>query len=491
MPSFEVLILITSALIILSVVAGRLSHRLGMPVLLLFLGLGMFAGEEGPGGIVFNDRELAQFISIGALVFILFAGGLDTSWKRVRNVVWSSASLASIGVFITAVIAGCAAMWILELPLYYGLLIGAIISSTDAAAVFAVLRSRNAGLKGNLQYLLEFESGSNDPMAVFLTVGFLQMILLPEMKLWMLIPFFIFQMGIGLGMGFGLGKLAVFLLNKLKLPYDGLYPVFTFAAALFIYSLTGTLRGSGFLAVYVAGIVVGNSGFVQKRSVVRFFDGMAWLSQITMFITLGLLVNPSNLVPVTTSGLLLAAVLILVARPISVFVSLWKAGYTPKEKLFISWVGLRGAVPIILSTFPSMLDPATSKLIFNIVFFVVLVSTLLQGWTLVTAAKLLGVHEPYKPQAPRPIELVPEAGLSYEMVDFIIPFNSAIAGKTLAEAAIPSEANVILVGRNNSYLMPTGSTLLEEGDTLLVLLDKEFIPSVRAVISEPRLTDEA
>lgn len=350
--AIEYILLVGSLLILASISLAKVSDNLGVPTLLLFLGIGMLAGSEGPGGIFFDDARLAQSVGIIALVFILFAGGLDTKWNEVKPVVLQATSLATLGVFITALAIGLFVSAALNVSLLTGLLLGAVVSSTDAAAIFSVLRSKNVGLHGNLKPLLELESGSNDPMAVFLTIGVMQLLANPQTTPGSVAILFLVQMALGGALGLVLGKVMVFLVNRLKLSYEGIYSVFVLAFAALIYGATTTIGGSGFLAVYVAGLVAGNDDFVQKKSLLRFFDGLAWLSQIAMFVTLGLLVFPSHIIPVVGIGLLTSLFLMTVARPVSVFLSLSLSKLNWREKTFVSWVGLRGAVPIILATFP-------------------------------------------------------------------------------------------------------------------------------------------
>jgi cell volume regulation protein A len=318
----ENILISASILLLVSVLASKISDRFGVPALLLFLILGMLAGSDGPGGIYFDDPVLAQFIGVIALVLILFSGGLDTEWKLVRPVLKEGLLLSTFGVFITAIVTGVFASKLLGFTLVEGLLFGAIVSSTDAAAVFSVLRSKGIGLKGQLKPLLELESGSNDPMAIFLTIGLIEIITQPDSAPASLIGLFLRQMLIGAALGYGMGRLMLFFINRLKLGYEGLYTVLTLALMFLAFGVTAVAGGSGFLAVYIAGIVLGNHDFVHKRSILRFHDGLAWLMQIAMFLTLGLLVFPSRLVPIALEGLLLACILMFVARPSSVFISL-------------------------------------------------------------------------------------------------------------------------------------------------------------------------
>ncbi len=484
MIGLEFILLITAGLILLSLAIAKASDNLGVPALLLFLGVGMLAGSEGPGGIEFNDPELAGSVGIIALIFILFSGGLDTNWSYVRPTAWKALSLSTLGVLLTAILVSIFAHLVLEFSLLHGMLLGAVISSTDAAAVFSVLQSKNVSLKGELKPLLELESGSNDPMAVFLTLGFIEMIAVPETSGWRLVVLFVYQMGLGAVLGYALGKLMVIALNRVNFSYDGFYPVFSLAFASLIFAVTAVAGGSGFLAVYLAGIIVGNSEIVHKRSLFRFFDGLAWLSQIGMFLTLGLLVFPSQLAYVVGGGLLMSAFLMFVARPVSVFLTLAPTKLSQREKTFISWVGLRGAVPIILATFPLLAGIPEAEALFNLVFFIVLTSALLQGWSIPAAAKLLHVDAPFKRKRQYPIEFSPTDGVHADLVDLIVPYNAAIAGKAIVDLKMPPDSVIVLVNRNEEFIVPSGGTVLEPGDTVLVLVHKDNLPKVRAIFSQ-------
>ncbi len=486
MIPLEYILLIGSVLVLVSIAVAKLSDNLGIPTLLLFLGIGMLAGSEGPGGIYFNDAGLAQSIGIIALIFILFAGGLDTQWSEVKPVFRQALSLATLGVFLTALAVGIFASAVLEVSLLTAMLLGAIVSSTDAAAVFSVLRSKNVSLRGQLKPLLELESGSNDPMAVFLTIGFIQLLTTPETSFGSLVWFFVVQMGLGAVAGWTTGKAMVFMINRVKIYYEGLYPVLMLASAVLIYSVTTSIGGSGFLAVYVAGLIAAHSEFIQKKSLLRFFDGLAWLSQIAMFLTLGLLVFPSHIVPVIGAGLLVSAFLMVVARPLSVFISLSFARITLREKTLVSWVGLRGAVPIVLATFPLIAGLPNAELLFNIVFFIVLTSALLQGWSIPLAARMLRLDAPMDRIRRSPIEFSPVEGADTELVDMIVPYNAAIAGQSIVDLGLPHDSLIVLISRNDNYLVPCGGTVLQEGDTILVLVNKKTLPQVREVLS--RLT---
>ncbi len=396
MLSIEYILLITSILLFLSVLASKVSIKLGIPALLLFLLVGMLAGSDGPGGIYFDNSNLAQHLGIVALVFILFAGGFDTKWEEVKQVAFRGLSLSTLGIFITTFLVSLFANKVLNFSWLEGLLLGAIISSTDAAAVFAVLRGKNINLKKGLKSLIEFESGCNDPMAVFLTIALLQLIISHTSSLLELTVLFLKQFSIGTALGYGIGKVAVLMLKHFKLEYEGLYPVLTFSLVAFAYGATTYLGGSGFLSVYLLGLVMGKHDFKNKDYLMHFHDGIAWLMQIMMFLTLGLLVFPSHLPPIAWSGILTSAFLVFIARPVSVLLSLILAKMNFKEKVLISWVGLRGAVPIILATFPLLAAIPKAELIFNLVFFVVIISVLLQGTTISFVAKLLKVEEVIK-----------------------------------------------------------------------------------------------
>lgn len=400
--SAENILFTGSILLFVSIIASKTSFRLGIPTLVLFIFIGMLAGSDGPGGIYFDDPQLTQLLGVMALNFILFAGGMDTHLQEVRPLLWRGIALSTIGVLITAATIGVFAAWITELDLMEGLLLGAIVSSTDAAAVFSILRTHRIRLKSTLSATLELESGSNDPMAYFLTISLIQLIQNGGAGGWMLLPTFVMEMGIGAASGWIMGNAIVWLINTVKLEVEGLYPVLLLALMFFTYSATGLVHGNGFLAVYITGIILGSKKFVQKKTLIRFYDGQAWLMQIIMFLTLGLLVFPSQIIPLTGVGLLLSAVLIFVARPLGVFISLLFANLKTNKLLFISWVGLRGAVPIVFATYPLMAGLAHAQFIFNVVFFISLTSVLLQGTTLPLVARWLGVIEPEKEAEPAP-----------------------------------------------------------------------------------------
>lgn len=393
---FDGWLLVTSLLLLASILAWKISSRLGIPALLLFLGIGMLAGSDGPGGIYFDNAQLAQDVGIVALAYILFAGGLETEWKTVRPALGGALSLSTIGVLLTAVIVAVFALFVLHVSFAEGLLLGAIISATDAAAVFSVLGARNLQLTGRLLPLLELESGTNDPMAVFLTIGLTSLLSNPQESVWSLPLLFVQQMGVGAILGLLIGWAAIWLLGRLSLDVEGLYRVFTIALVLFAYAFTALLGGSGFLAVYLVGLLLGNSSVQRVDRLSRFHDSLAWLMQIAMFLILGLLVFPSHLPTVIGNGLLITGIAIFIARPVSVLIALLPVKMSLQEKLFIGWVGLRGAVPIVLATFPLLAGVPKASILFDLVFFIVLVSVLLQGTTAPLVAKWLGVIVPPK-----------------------------------------------------------------------------------------------
>jgi cell volume regulation protein A len=475
-----------SLLLLISVLVSKISDRFGIPALLLFLIVGMLAGSEGPGGIHFDDPALAQFISISALVLILFSGGLDTEWEDIRPVLKEGALLATLGVFITAMIVGLVAGRLLGFSLLEGLLLGAIVSSTDAAAVFSVLRSKGISLKGQLKPLLELESGSNDPMAIFLTVGLIRLITQPDLSPFSLIGLFLMQMLIGAAVGYGMGRLSQLFINRVKLGYEGLYPVLTLALVFLTFGLTDLIGGSGFLAVYVAGIILGRYDFIHKRSLVRFHNGVAWLMQITMFLTLGLFVFPSRLIPIMGTSLLVTGCLMFIARPLSIFIGLSARRFPWRERAFVSWVGLRGAAPIILATFPLLAGIPQADVIFNVIFFVVLTSVLLQGTTIPLVARWLKVDAPMVPKRVYPIEYTPVEGFRNELKELPIAPGSHPDGKAIVELGLPDDFLVILIARDNDFVLPYGGIVLQGGDVLLALSDQKSFDEVQAKFSAPK-----
>jgi len=486
MVFIEYFLIVFSFLILLSIAIAKFSDNLGLPVLVLFIGIGMAAGSEGLFGIPFDNPEIAQSIGIVALIFILFSGGLETKWITAKEVFKESLSLATAGVLLTTFIIGLFLHFVFHFDIMFGMLLGAVVSSTDAAAVFAVLRSQSLSLKGRINSILELESGSNDPMAVFLTLGLIQLINRPETGYLSLVLTFFMQMGLGTVFGLVFGKMMIVIMNNLKLRHDGIYPVFSLAYACFIYGFTALLGGSGFLAVYIAGIRVGQESFVQKKSMVRFFDGLAWLSQICMFLTLGLLVFPSKLLNVFTLGMSISLFLVFIARPVSVFVSLLFSKFKWNEKAFISWVGLKGAVPIILATFPLLARIPNADLLFSVVFFIVLTSVLIQGWSISPVARFLNVGSPMVKKKNYPIEFEPVEGTNTELIDLFVPFNADVAGKTIVELGLPKDCLIAMINRDENFLVPSGGSVLEEGDIVLILVNKNNLKEIKEIFTKEK-----
>jgi cell volume regulation protein A len=377
--SIELIFIVFSVLVILSILTIKISNRFGIPSLVLFLAIGMLAGSDGLGGIYFDNPPLVQSMGVIALVLILFAGGLDTEWAEVRPILWQGLSLSTIGVLLTALLVGVFVSWIQGFSFLEGLLLGAIVSSTDAAAVFMVLRARDAKIPRRLVQLLEFESGSNDPTAAVLTIALIRLLTEPVTSFGGLVLFFVMQMAIGTVLGVAMGEIMRRSFNALNLELEGIYPVLSLALALLTYGLTTFLNGSGFLAVYLAGLIMQRKPFTHQQSVLRFHDGLAWLMQVTMFVMLGLQVFPARLVPIAWAGLLISLFLIFVARPAGVHTSLAFSPMPFREQTLVAWAGLRGAVPIILATFPLVAGITQADTIFHMVFFIALTSVVMQG----------------------------------------------------------------------------------------------------------------
>lgn len=484
--TIENILLFGSVLLFISILASKTSFRFGIPALILFLIVGMLAGSDGPGGIYFNDARIAQFLGTVALIFILFSGGLETKLESIRPVLKDGLSLATVGVLITALLVGLFSSYLLGFTLFEGLLLGAIVSSTDAAAVFSILRSRNVGLKGNLRPLLEFESGSNDPMAYFLTISFVYLVSTEDASVWTLIPKFFKGMIIGAVAGYVLGKLMVWTVNKIHLNADGLYPVLVLALVFFTFSFTDFIGGNGFLAVYAAALITGNSRVIHRKSLIKFYDGQAWLLQIVMFLTLGLLVFPSQIPPILGQGVLISIFLIFVARPVAVFAALaFAKDLNFRKKLFISWVGLRGAVPIIFATYPMLAGISNSNTIFNLVFFISVSSVLIQGTTLPIVARWLHVRVPEKVKRKFPLDFELKEDEKSELIEIDITAKSPSVGKAVVDLNLPATALIVLIHRKGKYVTATGETIVQAGDHLLLMVDSkttvERIHSIFAV----------
>lgn len=395
----ENILLVGAILLFLSVLVGKTGAKFGVPALLLFLGVGMLAGSDG-FGIYFDSPQIAQFIGTVALCIILFSGGMDTHYREIKPILAPGVTLATLGVLMTTIITGLFIYSLsdllpgnFQLGLLESMLLAAVMSSTDSASVFSILRSKGISLKERLRPTLELESGSNDPMAYMLTILLIQVIEIGVIDWPHSIVLLFMQLSIGAAAGFALGYAIVWIINRINVPNESLYPVLLFSCVFFVFAFTNLLQGNGYLAVYIAGLVVGNRKLMHKRSLTTFFDGFTWLFQIVMFLTLGLLVNPSELPAVAGVGLLVAIFMIVVSRPISVFACLLPfRRFTTRARVYISWVGLRGAVPIIFATYPLMsAEIPNARMIFNIVFFVTIVSLLVQGTTVSAMARWLGL----------------------------------------------------------------------------------------------------
>ena len=468
----------TGVLLLLGIASSKFSARLGMPVLVLFLGVGMLAGSEGIGGIAFEDYGLANGIASIALALILFDGGLRTTMSAVRLTWRPALALSTLGVLLTSVVTGLAAAWILDVSLLHGMLLGSIVGSTDAAAVFAVLRASGLKLPERLSATLEIESASNDPMAIFLTIGLIELIMGTADSVSALIPLFVLQFGVGAAVGLAVGHGAAWALNRVNLDSAGLYPVLVTACGILSFGLAAVLGGSGFLAIYLTGIVVSNSDIVFKRGILLFHDAAAWLGQIVLFVMLGLLGFPSRLLAVAGEGLLIALVLILVARPVAVALSAFPFRFSFREYTFLSWVGLKGAVPVTLATFPLMVGVEQSDLLFNVVFFVVLVSALTQGWSLPVVAKWLGLGEPADSSPPISVEINALRRVEGEIIEYTVAPSARVAGQALRDLALPDGVVMTLVVRGDDMIMPRGATQLRPGDHVFVTMRRRLKPLI-------------
>lgn len=469
----ENILLVGALLLLISIVAGKTSYKFGVPTLLLFLAIGVLAGSEGLGGIHFDNPKAAQFIGIVSLNFILFSGGLDTNWTAVKPVLKQGIALSTLGVLLTALSVGVFVWWVTDFTIFESLLLGSIISSTDAAAVFSILRSKSLALKSNLRPTLELESGSNDPMAYVLTIAFLSLVVNQDQSLWSIIPLFLKQMILGAAAGFGFGKLSMYIINKIKLDFEGLYPVLVIALMFITFSTTDALGGNGFLAIYIAAVYLGNQDIIHKNTIFKMYDGLAWLMQIVLFLTLGLLVFPSQIIPYAGIGLLISIFLILVARPIGVFISLLFFRMKARRKAYISWVGLRGAVPIVFATYPLIANIEKAPAIFNIVFFISVTSVLIQGTTLSVVARLLKVSLPEKMKKKTELDkLLMELPKSV-LQEFGVESGSSIADKRIVDLHLPKSTFIVMIKRDNKYIRPGGSTKIAVDDILMVLGDSE------------------
>ena len=480
--STELLLLIGSILFFISMLVGKAGHRFGVPVLLLFLVVGMTFGSDG-FGLQFENVQTAMTIGTICLTIILFSGGLDTKFSEIKPVIWPGVVLATLGVFITAILTGYFTYWLsghmfpaVGISLLTAMLLASTFSSTDSASVFGILRSKGLSLKNNLRPLLELESGSNDPMAYMLTIMFMGIIQSgADPNIGMMAITIVIQLVVGTGMGYFLGKGSVFIINRIRLNNASLYPILLLILGIFIFASTYFLKGNGYLAVYIAGLVIGNSKFSHKRTSMKFMDGFAWMSQILLFLTLGLLVNPGELIEVLVPALVISAFLIFVGSSVDGFSHLdpfRKVGF--KDTLYVSWVGLRGAVPIIFAILPLAEGVPHARWIFNMVFVITIVSLLVQGTSLPLVARWLKLADKpakYKELEDFDVEFAEE--IKSAMTEIVITEETLQYGKNLMEMPLPDKTLAVMVKRGEQYFVPTGQTELHAGDKLLVISDDE------------------
>ena len=475
----ENILLVGAILLFQSVLVGKTGAKFGVPALLLFLGVGMLAGSDG-FGIYLDSPQKAQFIGTVALCIILFSGGMDTHYREIKPILAPGVTLATLGVLMTTIITGLFIYSLsdllpgnFQLGLLESMLLAAVMSSTDSASVFSILRSKGISLKERLRPTLELESGSNDPMAYMLTILLIQVIEIGVIDWPHSIVLLFMQLSIGAAAGFALGYAIVWIINRINVPNESLYPVLLFSCVFFVFAFTNLLQGNGYLAVYIAGLVVGNRKLMHKRSLTTFFDGFTWLFQIVMFLTLGLLVNPSELPAVAGVGLLVAIFMIVVSRPISVFTCLLPfRRFTTRARVYISWVGLRGAVPIIFATYPLMsAEIPNARMIFNIVFFVTIVSLLVQGTTVSAMARWLGLVGKSEEKEIFNVALPDE--IKSAMSEIELTDEALSGGNKLMNLSLPDNTLVVMVKRGEQYFVPKGHTHLQSRDRLLVISDND------------------
>jgi cell volume regulation protein A len=467
------ILLVGSLLLLLSIFAGKTSYKFGVPILLFFLSIGMIAGSDGLIGIKFDNPQIAQFIGIVSLNFILFSGGLDTNYSSIKPVIREGIVLSTLGVLLTALSLGFFVWQLTDFSIYESLLLGSIVSSTDAAAVFSTLRSKSLGLKYNIRPTLELESGSNDPFAYVLTLIFLTLVTHQDKSILVMVPILITQMSLGALAGFLFGRLSKIIINGIKLDFEGLYPVLVIALMFITFSATDFVGGNGFLAIYICAVYLGNQDIIHKNTIMKVYDGLAWLMQIVLFLTLGLLVYPTQIVPIIGIGLIISFFLIIVARPISVFLSLAFFKMPFNKLLFISWAGLRGAVPIVFATFPLIAGVDKANDIFNLVFFISVSSILIQGTTLSLFAKWLKLDLPEKSKPLTDVDKITLDLPKSSMMEFEILNDFYAVGKRIVDLHFPKSAFIIMIRRNDEFIRPGGSTEIFANDVLKVIADSK------------------
>ncbi len=471
--TIENILLVGSILLLISIIVGKTSYKFGVPTLLLFLAIGMLAGSDGIGNIHFDNPKIAQFIGVVSLNFILFSGGLDTNWSSVKPILRQGIVLSTLGVLLTAITLGGFVYYVTDFTIYESMLLGSIVSSTDAAAVFSILRSKSLALKSNLRPTLELESGSNDPMAYVLTIAFLTLVVNQDQGLASVIPTFFWQMILGAAGGFIFGKISKIIINRIKLDYEGLYPVLVIALMFITFSATDFVGGNGFLAIYICAVYLGNQELIHKNTILKMYDGLAWLMQIVLFLTLGLLVYPTDMIPYIGIGLMISLFLIVVARPVSVFLSLIFFKMRLRRRFYISWVGLRGAVPIVFATYPLLAGIDKAHIIFNIVFFISVTSVLIQGTTLAIVAKWLKVSLPEKVKKITDLDRLTLELPKSSAREFVVNPNYYAVDKRIVELNFPRSAFIVTILRDGKYIRPGGSTQVRENDQLMVIADNQ------------------
>ncbi len=478
------LLAVLGVLVALSALLARLIDRLGIPIVLLFLALGMLGGSEGVGRIAFDDYHLAVRVGTIYLVVILFDGGMSTSLGAIRRVLAPATVLATVGVALTAVLVAVFAR-VLGLPWSEAALIGAVVSSTDAAAVLAVLRGGRLHLQPRVGQTLEVESCVNDPMAVILTMAMIHIVQGADPFSWGLLAAVPWQLLLGTFVGTALGYLSSLLLRHVPPAIAGLYPALTLAVAFISFGAATLAGGSGFLAVFVTGLILGNTNLPYRSALTRTHEVLAWLSQIGIFLMLGLLVFPSHLVPVAEEGLALGLFLTFVARPLAVLLCLLPFGFRVREIGYIGWVGLRGAVPVILASFPLLAQVPGAEEIFNVVFFIVVLSTILPGATIRPITRWLRLGVRAKPTPSAVLEINSACPLGGEIVSFFIEPHLAVCGARLSEIEFPLESSIVLIVRGEELVAARGNTVLKPGDHVYVFSRAADLPYIKLLFGEP------